>query len=164
MKDFLTKIGGTFFLRIAILILGLGVLSLCIFFFPTMAKGIAAEFPGVRFAWSAPVIGYATALLFFAGLYEGLKLLNLIDKNLAFSFHTVKALKKIKYYATNMSGLYAFGLPLAFMIADKDDAPGLILVWCVIICAPIVVAVFSAILQKLVENAIEIKSENDLTV
>lgn len=34
----------------------------------------------------------------------------------------------------------------------------------VIACAPIAVAVFAAILQRLLQDAINIKSENDLTV
>jgi capsular polysaccharide biosynthesis protein len=34
----------------------------------------------------------------------------------------------------------------------------------VIIFASLVIAVFAAVLQKLIKNAIDIKSENDLTV
>ncbi len=55
-------------------------------------------------------------------------------------------------------------MPLIYYAAEVDDAPGLILIGMVIICASFVVAVFAAVLQKLLENAIDIKSENDLTV
>ncbi|MGO4375941.1 DUF2975 domain-containing protein, partial [Paenibacillus sp. MCAF20] len=45
-----------------------------------------------------------------------------------------------------------------------DDAPGIILVGMVLIFASLVIAVFAAVLQKLLKEAIDIKSENDLTV
>ncbi|MBU0905405.1 MAG: DUF2975 domain-containing protein, partial [Firmicutes bacterium] len=43
-------------------------------------------------------------------------------------------------------------------------APGLGLVGMVMIFAPLVIAVFAAVLQRLLQEAIEIKSENDLMV
>jgi hypothetical protein len=49
-------------------------------------------------------------------------------------------------------------------VAERDDAPGIILIGLVIIFASMVIGVFAAVLQKLLTNAIEIKSENDLTV
>lgn len=56
------------------------------------------------------------------------------------------------------------GLPLFYIVAEADDAPGLIIIGLVIIFAATVVAVFAAVLQKLLKNAIAIKSENDLTI
>lgn len=49
-------------------------------------------------------------------------------------------------------------------MADKDDAPALIFVGMVIPFASLVIAVFAAVLQRLLQEAINIKSENDLTV
>ncbi|KYD16710.1 hypothetical protein B4119_0276 [Parageobacillus caldoxylosilyticus] len=49
-------------------------------------------------------------------------------------------------------------------MAEVDDAPGIILIGMVIIFGCMVVAVFASILQKLLKNAIDIKSENDLTI
>jgi capsular polysaccharide biosynthesis protein len=45
-----------------------------------------------------------------------------------------------------------------------DDAPGAIVIGLVIIFASIVIAVFAAVLEKLLRTAIDIKSENDLTI
>ena len=50
------------------------------------------------------------------------------------------------------------------MIAQWDDAPGLALIDLVIIGASMVIAVFAAVLQRLLQEAIDIKTENDLTV
>jgi hypothetical protein len=63
-----------------------------------------------------------------------------------------------------ISGLYVVIMPFVFLVADLDDAPGLIIIGMVPIFASMVIAVFAAVLQKLLQNAIDIKSENDLTV
>ena len=55
-------------------------------------------------------------------------------------------------------------LPFVYILAEVDDAPGLILVGMVMVFAPLVIAVFAAVLQRLLKEAIDIKSENDLIV
>ncbi len=73
-------------------------------------------------------------------------------------------MKKIKFAAFSISAIYAATLPFVYVVAEIDDAPGLILVGMIPIFASLVVAVFTAVLQKLLNEAINIKSENDLTV
>lgn len=46
----------------------------------------------------------------------------------------------------------------------KIDPPSFIPIGLIIIFSSIVIAVFAAVLQKLLQEAINIKSENDLTV
>lgn len=159
------KKGSTFFLKAVIFVIGLGVLALCIFALPAMWKGGSEEFPTASRAIFLIMIGlYATAVPFFIALWQTLKLLSYIDQNKAFSDLSVKALRNIKYCASTIAILYIAGVPLLFPIADADDAPGLVAIGMALACAPIVIAVFAAILQKLLKNAIDIKSENDLTV
>lgn len=55
-------------------------------------------------------------------------------------------------------------MPVFYLMAEIDDAPGIIVIGLVIIFASMVIAVFAAVLQKLLKEAIDIKSENDLTV
>ncbi|MNL82789.1 hypothetical protein D3C87_2102590 [compost metagenome] len=55
-------------------------------------------------------------------------------------------------------------MPLFYLLGEKDDAPGIIVIGMVIVFASMVIAVFAAVLQKLLNEAIDIKSENDLTV
>jgi biotin transporter BioY len=107
---------------------------------------------------------YVTALPFYFALYQAFRLLNYIDQNKAFSELSVNALKLIKYCAVTISVLYAAGMPLFYLMAEIDDAPGIIVIGLVIIFASMVIAVFAAVLQKLLKEAIDIKSENDLTV
>lgn len=107
---------------------------------------------------------YATAIPYYFALYQTFKLLNYIDKNNAFSELSVKALKNIKYSALAISVLYVLGMPLFYLVAERDDAPGIIVIGMIIIFASMVIAVFAAVLQRLLKDAIDIKSENDLTV
>ncbi|WP_025690951.1 DUF2975 domain-containing protein [Paenibacillus zanthoxyli] len=153
----------TLFLKIAVFLIGLPILALCIFGLPAIAKEAAEHYPAY---WLYPllIVMYASAIPFFVALAQALRLLSYIDKNNAFSERSVSALKIIKYCAVAISILYAAGMPLVYLIAEKDDAPGLIVLGMVIVFASIVIAVFAAVLQKLLKNAIDIKSENDLTV
>lgn len=145
--------------------MGLAVLALCIFAVPHIARGAAIEIPAAAPYKNIAMIGtYITALLFFIGLSRGIKLLNYIDKNQAFSALSAKALAQIMYCAIGIGIIYTLNLPLFYMFAQQDDAPGVVVLGMMIAAAPFVVAVFAAVLQKLVRSAIAIKSENDLTV
>jgi hypothetical protein len=106
----------------------------------------------------------STDIPFLYALYQGLLLLRYIDQNTAFSDASVHALKTIKRCAFAISVLYAIMMPYIVYLAEIDDAPGAVVVGLLFMTAPLVVAVFAAVLQKLVESAIDIKSENDLTV
>lgn len=153
----------TLFLKIIVILMGIPVFALCLFGLPAIAKEAAGHFPT---HWVYPsIIGmYGAAIPFYAVLYQAFRLLTYIDKNIAFSELSVKALKTIKYCAVSVSILFSASLPLFYLVADADDAPGLLLLGMVIAFAPIVIAVFAAVLEKLLKDAIDIKSENDLTI
>jgi Protein of unknown function (DUF2975) len=153
----------TLFLRIAVFLIGTPVLALCVFGLPWLAKDVA----GWEFAYliyGILIVMYVSAIPFFLALYQAIKLLSYIDKNDAFSELSVKALKNIKYCATTITVLYVAGMPLFYLMGERDDAPGVIVIGMMFVFAPLVIAVFAAVLQKLLKNAIDIKSENDLTV
>jgi len=106
----------------------------------------------------------ASAIPFYFALYQAFKLLRYIDKNKAFSQLSVNVLRNIKFCAITISSLHVLLLPLFYLFAEKNDALVAIFVGLVVPFASIVIAVFSAVLQKLLKNAIDIKSENDLTI
>jgi hypothetical protein len=162
------KAGSTLFLKAAVILMGIPVLAVCIFLLPqivTEAVGYAKE--GSELAYmilGVLIIVYGSAIPFYFVLYQAFKLLSFIDNNQAFSDLSVTALKKIKISTIIISGMYVATLPFVFMIAQWDDAPGLVLIGMVIVGASLVIAVFAAVLQRLLQQAITIKSENDLTV
>lgn len=101
---------------------------------------------------------------FYFALYQAFKLLRYIDENKAFSQLSVTALKMIKYCAFTISSLHVLVLPLFYLFAEIDDAPGVVFAGLLVPFASMVIAFFAAVLQKLLKNAIDIKSENDLTI
>lgn len=158
-KDVLAHKGSTIFLRVSVLGLGLMVLALCVFALPA---GIRSDSTGY---YRNILYGmYVTVIPFFIALHYTLKLLGYIDRNKAFSTASVTALKYIKYCALATAGMYTAALPYFYYAADQDDAPGVVLIGMLLVFAPLVIAVFAAVLQKLLHNAMIIKSENDLTV
>ncbi|WP_078431056.1 DUF2975 domain-containing protein [Metabacillus halosaccharovorans] len=157
--------GTTLFLKIAVILIGIPVLAICIFLVPEIANFAAELFPDFAYIKYLVLIDlYASAIPFYFALYQAYKLLNYIDRNNAFSQISVNALKKIKLCAFTISIFYAAGMPLFYLMAEVDDAPGIIVIGLVIIFASMVIAVFAAVLQRLLQVAIDIKSENDFTV
>jgi hypothetical protein len=157
------KRGSTNFLRSVIILIGLVVLGLCVIALPQL---ISMELESNSdFDYGIIFLGlYLPAIPFFFALYQALKLLGFIDNNTAFSEKAINTLKNIKYSASVISGLFIGGMPYIFYVADRDDAPGVAALGFVIIGASIVIATFAAVLEKLLQNAADIKSENDLTV
>jgi hypothetical protein len=159
------KRGSTLFLRAAVLAVGAVVLALCIFALPAVWRAVPGDYPDIGYAfYSILLLMYAAAVPFYVVLFQTLRLLSYVDKNTAFSELSVKALKVIKYCAVAISGLFAASLPFFYTWADKDDAPGLVVIGLVLTVAPFAVGVFAAVLQRLLREAIDIKKENDLTV
>lgn len=155
----------TVFLRLVIFLVGLIVLALCVFAFPKIGEGWTAEFPKeIKSGYLIMASLYAAVIPFLLALYFGLKLLSYIDQNKAFSDDSVQVLQKIMYCAIIMSIALLGYMPAAFHFAEIDDAPGLIIIAFGFACVPLVVAVFAAILKKLLQNAVDFKTENDLTV
>lgn len=159
------KQGSTLFLKTAVILMGIPVLAMCIFLVPEIGNFAAELYPDIAYIKYLVFINlYTTAIPYYFALYQTFKLLNYIDKNNAFSELSVKALKNIKYSALAISVLYVLGMPLFYLVAERDDAPGIIIIGMIIIFASMVIAVFAAVLQRLLKDAIDIKSENDLTV
>lgn len=169
MKKVSSKVinqSSTLFLRLAIMAIGLVVLGLSTLVAVVVRQDWASEFPDVS-STTYPII-FCIAMVvitFFVALYHGWKILNLIDKNKVFSLSAVKALHRVKFCLFVIAGLFMAGWPIIAYLAELDDAPGLILIYgAIFIGAPTVFAVGLAVLQRLLQSAIAIKSENDLTV
>ncbi len=152
------KKGSTLFLKAVITLGCIGVFVLCVF----LVKVLFTEEVG---GYRPILIGMLIAAVpFFVGIEQTLKLLNLIDHKKAFTNYSVEALNKIKYCSIIISILYAIGLPYIFIVAEQDDAPGLVLLGLIFTFAPMAIAIFADVFQKVLKNAIDLKSENDLIV
>lgn len=156
-RNALLKRSSTIILRIALASLGLAVLALCVCVLPVGIREAAPYRPIF-------LMMYVSAVPFYIALYQAWKLLQAIDKDTAFAATSIQALRAIKWCAIVISTLYALSTPLLYHLADIDDAPGVLALGLVIIFAAVVVATFGAVLQVLLERAVTLKSENDLTV
>ena|SRR5688572_1684274 len=109
--------------------------------------------------------GYAASIAFFVALYKAFKLLGYIGKNKVFSSNSVRALKSIKHCAIILSILIVTaGLYIRLTHNKEDDPAGFIAICFVTTLVSIVVATAAAIFEKILQNAIDMKSENDLTI
>lgn len=159
------KRGSTFFLRAAVVVIGAVIAALCIFALPAGWVGVAEEYDDITYALYGLILAlYVAAIPFFIALHQTLRLLSYIDKNKAFSNLSVKALKRIAYCGLAVAVVFIASLPFFYVWAQEEDAPGLIVIGMVFVGASLTVSVFATILQRLLKEAIAIKSEHDLTV
>lgn len=155
------KKGTTLFLKFVMWMIGTAVFAFCTLVLPRV---IIAELTS-DFDYLPIMLGMLiTAIPFFIGLYNGLKLVRYIEKNKVFSESSIQALKHIKYCAIAVCGFYTVMLPYIFYIAQLDDAPGVVLLGFIFVFASLVVATAAGVFQHLLENVLAIKSENELTV
>jgi len=160
------KNGSTLFLRAAILGAAFIVMLLSAWAVSDVFSHWTEQSPELA-NWKYPIIFVvsACAATFCVAVRQIWKLLNLIDKNKAFTKASVRAMKNVKYCGLLISGLFATWMPLSFHAAQNEDAPGMILIFgAIFVGIPFVVAIFAGVAQQLFQNAIDIKSENDLTV
>lgn len=89
------KIATTLFMKIAVILIGIPVLALCIFLVPELADAVS-DYLGVHsIKYIIFILLYGGALPFYFALYQTFKLLSYIDKNIAFSELSVRALMRI---------------------------------------------------------------------
>ena len=112
-----------------------------------------------------PFLAYAyiASIPFFVALYQAFKVLGYVRHNQTFSQTTVKALRTIKYCAIAIIGFVAVSI-IFIIFADKDDRPAGVFMRILITFGSIVIATSAAVFERILQNAVDIKSENDLTV
>lgn len=155
----------TIFLRAAIIVLGTGVLAVCVYVLPSLWSDVSTEYPKYAYAVYAVFIAmFVAAVPFFVGLYGAWRLLSHIDKGMAFTKASTRSVKQIAYAAGIISLVYVVSLPFFYVWADNDDAPGLVVIGMVLTGVPMVIAVFGVLLYRLMSEATELKTENELTV
>lgn len=153
----------TMFLKIIIICIGVFVVGLCLVgMFILFTKPINSNYAYILYPIFIGIL-ISTIPLCFA-FYKGYSLLNPIDHNIAFSDKSVNALKHVKNSGIVICVIYILLMPFVYLLAQKDDAPGLIIFAMIPIFASLIISVFVAVLEKLLEDAIQIKTENELTV
>lgn len=150
------------FLQTVIVLFGIGVLAFLVW--EPHTEGVNAHATLVQM-YSDPfvVYVYVASIPFFVALYQAVKVLGYAGRNKIFTQEAVKALRIIKFCAMAIIGFVA--VSVIFMIGgDRDDRPAGVFMRILVSFPSIVVAVAAAMFERILQNAVEIKAENDLTV
>ena len=158
------KRSSTIFLQIVIVFIGIGALALLLW--EPRIEGRNAHATNFEIYFKDPflLLVYLGSLPFFAGLYQAFKVLGYTGQNKVFSHEAVKALRTIKYCATIIIGFVVVAEIIIMLTHGNDDAAGGIFMGVLITFGSIVIATAAAMFERILQNAVDIKSENDLTV
>ena len=108
---------------------------------------------------------YVLCIPYYAALYQAYRLLTNIDQHKAFSKSSVRALRTIKNCAlTILLGLVLGIATIMMMFTGKEDITGIIALTLISIFVTSTIATFAAVLHRLLQKAIDLQSENQLTV
>ena len=157
------KQGSTLFLKIVISLIGIVALAGLIWFPQTEGRAANLDLFSI---YKDPLIiyGFLASIPFFVALYHGIKLLGYVDQNQVFSQSAVQAVRTIKYCAITLSGFIVVGILYIRLFAHGEEAAGPTALGMFTTFASIVIATAAAVFERLLQNAMDIKSENDLTV
>jgi len=159
----MTRLSITFLQTVLILI---GLITIIILIWGPLNEGRATNLSLFKI-YTDPLILYiyTASITFFSALYQAFKLLIYISQNKVFTSKAVKTLQKIKYCGIILCGLILFvGLYIKIFHSKEDDPAGFLAICIVTTFSSFVVATAAAIFEKLLQNAVDIKTENDLTV
>src|SRR5690242_14735453 len=156
------KRGSTLFLQVVIVLIGIGTLALLLWEPHTEGVNKHATLFEMYFNSFLAYV-YLGSIPFFVALYQAFKVLGYAGHNTIFSQAAVKALRTIKYCAIAIIGFVGVSV-LFMMFSDPDDRPAGVFMRILITFPSIVIATAAAVFERILQNAVEIKSENDLTV
>jgi hypothetical protein len=155
--------GSTLFLKGVIILIAIGALAAMIRF--PQLEGRAANLDLVSIYTDPFIIyGYLASVPFFVALFQTFKLLGYIEHNNAFSQTAVNALRSIKYCALILIAALIAGIVYIRFASGGDDPAGAIAVGICVTFAFVVIATGATVFESLLQNAVDLKSENDLTV
>ncbi len=159
------KKGSTLFLQFVIVLIGIGTLALLLW--EPWIEGVnanATSFVQVYFDDPFLAVVYVGSIAYFVALYQAIKILRYAGHNKIFSQPAVNAVRTIKYSALIIIGFVAVEEIFIVLNHGSDDAAGGVFMGLVITFGSIVVATAAAMSERILQNAVDIKSENDLTV
>ncbi len=162
--DLPLKSGSTLFLKVVVMLIGIAILMGMLYFPQTEGRAKNLDLVSI---YADPFILYIYigSIPFFVGLYQAFRLLNLIDSNKAFSQSAINTLKNMKYASISLVGFIVLALLfIRLNVNGGDDPSGPTALGIVVSLAIAVVGTATAVFEKLLQNAVDIKSENDLTV
>lgn len=165
LKSIPMKKSSTIFLQVVIVLIGIGALALILWEPHIEGRNANATLFEIYFKDPFLAYAYTASIAFFVALYQAFRLLGYIGRNDLFSQRSVKALRTIKYCAMTLIA-FIVGAEVYFFIAVRgnDDIAGGVMMGLLMIFVSVVIATAAAVFERTLQNAVDIKTENDLTV
>lgn len=153
------------FLQVVIVLIGMAALALMLW--EPHLEGRNAHATVFQIYLNDPFLAYAyiASIAFFVALYQACMFLGYVGRSDVFSQRSLKALRTIKYCAMSLVG-FLLGAEAYFFLVQrsKDDIAGGVMMGLFLIFLSVVAATATAVLETILQSALDLKSENDLTV
>jgi hypothetical protein len=156
--------GATVFLQIVVVLIGAAVFAGMLWEPLTEGRNAHATLAQVYFHDPFLAYAYAASVAFFVGLYQAFRLLGYAANNETISQPAVNAARWIRNCAFLTAGTILAAIVYIRLAAGHDDPAGAIMLGIAAIFAALVIGTAAAILERVLQNAVDIKRENDLTV
>ena len=159
------KRGSTIFLQIVIVLLGIGVLAALLWEPQVEGRNVHATQFEIYFKDLFLAYIYVAFVPFFVGIFQAFKMLGYTRRDEIFSERSVQALRIIKYCAIT-TAIFILGAEayIFIFVRGTDDVAGGVMMGLFIIFISAVIGTAAAVFERILQNAVDIKSENDLTV
>lgn len=154
----------TIFLQVVIVLIGIAALALLLL--EPRTEGVNAHATNFEIYFKDPFLAlvYLGSVPFFLALYQAFKVLGYARQNKIFSQAAVKALRTIKRCAMAIIGFVAVDEIIIMTNGGSDDRAGGVFMGVLITFGSIVIATAAAMFERILQNAVDLKAENDLTV
>jgi len=159
------KRGSTIFLQVVIALIGVGIFALLLWEPQLEGRNVNATQFEIYFKDPFLAYIYLAFVPFFVGMYQAFKMLGYARRDEVFSPRAVRALRVIKYCACLVAILIVGAEVYIFIfVRGTDDVAGGVMMGAFIIFVSAIIATAAAVFERILQNAVDIKSENDLTV
>ena len=155
----------TIFLQVVVVLIGIGTLAFMLWEPQIEGRNVNATLFDIYFKDPFLAYVYIASISFFVVLYKIFKLLGYIGQDKIFSLNSVKALRTIKYCAIALITFIA-GAEAYFFIVQRgnEDIAGGVAMGILMIFVCVVIGAAATVFEKILQNAVDMKSENDLTI
>lgn len=155
----------TIFLQVVVVLIGIGTLAFMLWEPHIEGRNVNATLFDIYFKDPFLAYVYIASISFFVVLYKIFKLLGYIGQDKIFSLNSVKALRTIKYCTMALIAFIA-GAEAYFFIVQRgnEDIAGGVAMGIIMIFVCVVIGAAATVFEKILQNAVDMKSENDLTI
>lgn len=162
------KITLSFISKAAIYLLGLALLTILVVLLPELAREEAVGKVNPPPAYPYLIGAWILVSPIFAALYQAHRLVSAVSRHQAFSLQSIKALQIIKRSTLVFNILLILGVTAVIFFAKQvnpsEDVTPLITLGSLAIFTASIIAIFLAVLEKLLKEAIELQKDQELTI